>query len=133
MITRTAGACRSLVELVDLRSDALISSLRSAIMPIGLVTKNGIPVVEFANQKRASGLPLREAVLETAPHRLRPILMTSLATAPVLCRLRSAWRAAATSRIPLRDCHRRRPAVLACTDPLRNSVAFYSRHHRQAA
>ena len=50
------------------------------IMLIGLVTKNGILIVEFANQKRATGLPPLEAVLEAAVARFRPVLMTSLAT-----------------------------------------------------
>ncbi|NBW29537.1 efflux RND transporter permease subunit, partial [bacterium] len=51
------------------------------IMLIGLVTKNGILIVEFANKKREKGLELRDAVLEAASQRFRPILMTSLATA----------------------------------------------------
>lgn len=50
------------------------------IMLIGLVTKNGILIVEFANQKKASGLNSIEAVKEAARLRLRPILMTSLST-----------------------------------------------------
>lgn len=50
------------------------------IMLIGLVTKNGILIVEFANQRRESGLPKVEAVLDAAVKRFRPILMTSLAT-----------------------------------------------------
>jgi multidrug efflux pump len=50
------------------------------IMLIGLVTKNGILIVEFANQKKAQGLPVFDAVKEAARLRLRPILMTSLAT-----------------------------------------------------
>ncbi len=50
------------------------------IMLIGLVTKNGILIVEFANQRREQGLSVREAVLEAAKTRFRPILMTSLAT-----------------------------------------------------
>jgi multidrug efflux pump len=50
------------------------------IMLIGLVTKNGILIIEFANQLRKRGLPVREAVIEAASARLRPILMTSLAT-----------------------------------------------------
>jgi multidrug efflux pump subunit AcrB len=50
------------------------------IVLIGLVTKNGILIVEFANQKREIGLPMIEAVREAAASRLRPILMTSLAT-----------------------------------------------------
>lgn len=50
------------------------------IMLIGLVTKNGILIVEFANQKKAQGLDVIEAVKEAARLRLRPILMTSLST-----------------------------------------------------
>ncbi|MBK7981423.1 MAG: efflux RND transporter permease subunit [Ignavibacteriae bacterium] len=50
------------------------------IMLIGLVTKNGILIVEFANQKKAQGLNTIDAVIEAARLRLRPILMTSLST-----------------------------------------------------
>ncbi len=50
------------------------------IMLIGLVTKNGILIVEFANQKKSMGLSTTEAVKESATQRLRPILMTSFAT-----------------------------------------------------
>ncbi len=50
------------------------------IMLIGLVTKNGILIVEFANQRKAKGLPLMEAIQDAAVSRLRPILMTSLST-----------------------------------------------------
>lgn len=50
------------------------------IMLIGLVTKNGILIVEFANQKKAQGLKVVEAVKEASRLRLRPILMTSLST-----------------------------------------------------
>jgi multidrug efflux pump len=50
------------------------------IMLVGLVTKNGILIVEFANQRKEQGLKKLEAVLDAAVSRLRPILMTSLAT-----------------------------------------------------
>ena len=50
------------------------------IMLIGLVTKNAILIVEFANQQQEKGLNLIEAVIEAATIRLRPILMTSFAT-----------------------------------------------------
>lgn len=50
------------------------------IMLIGLVSKNGILIVEFANQRKAAGLPKLEAIKDAAAARLRPILMTSLAT-----------------------------------------------------
>ena len=47
---------------------------------IGLVTKNAIMLVEFTNQLRHQGLKITEAVLQSARLRLRPILMTSIAT-----------------------------------------------------
>jgi multidrug efflux pump len=50
------------------------------IMLIGLVTKNGILIVEFANQRKAAGLAKLDAVLDAAVARFRPILMTSLST-----------------------------------------------------
>jgi multidrug efflux pump len=52
-----------------------------AVMLIGLAAKNGILIVEFANQLRDRGLELREAVIEAATIRLRPVVMTSLCTA----------------------------------------------------
>ncbi len=71
------------------------------IMLIGLVTKNGILIVEFANQKREFGLKKREAVIEASAQRLRPILMTSLATALGALPIAMSIGAAATSRMPL--------------------------------
>ena len=50
------------------------------IMLIGLVTKNGILIVEFANQLRERGMSKTEAIVEASVARFRPILMTSLAT-----------------------------------------------------
>ena len=50
------------------------------IMLIGIVTKNGILIVVFANQRKAAGLSKTEAVLEASISRFRPILMTSLST-----------------------------------------------------
>ncbi len=71
------------------------------IMLIGLVTKNGILIVEFANQKRELGLGKLEAVVEAAQQRLRPILMTSLATSLGALPIALSLGAAATSRVPL--------------------------------
>jgi len=51
------------------------------IMLIGIVAKNGILIVEFANQLREEGHALKDAILEASVTRLRPILMTSIATA----------------------------------------------------
>ena len=71
------------------------------IMLIGLVTKNGILIVEFANQNRMKGMPKMEAAVYSATMRLRPILMTSLAMALGALPLAMSLGAAATSRIPL--------------------------------
>jgi hydrophobe/amphiphile efflux-1 (HAE1) family protein len=71
------------------------------IMLIGLVTKNGILIVEFANQKRKTGLSKFEAAFEAASARLRPILMTSLATLFGALPIALALGAGAQSREPL--------------------------------
>jgi len=71
------------------------------IMLIGLVTKNGILIVEFANQKRDHGMPKMQAVIEAATQRLRPILMTSLATSFGALPIALSLGAASTSRMPL--------------------------------
>jgi multidrug efflux pump len=62
------------------RSSLNIFSQIGIIMLVGLVTKNGILIVEFANQKRDAGMDRREAATAAALDRFRPILMTSLAT-----------------------------------------------------
>ena len=49
-------------------------------MLIGLVSKNGILIVEFANQLRDRGLAFNEAIIQASVRRLRPILMTALTT-----------------------------------------------------
>jgi multidrug efflux pump len=71
------------------------------IMLIGLVTKNGILIVEFANQNRLNGMKKTEAAIFSATQRLRPILMTSLAMSLGALPLALSLGAAATSRIPL--------------------------------
>jgi HAE1 family hydrophobic/amphiphilic exporter-1 len=47
---------------------------------MGLAMKNGILLVDYANQRRADGLSARDAILEAGPVRLRPVLMTTVAT-----------------------------------------------------
>ncbi len=71
------------------------------IMLIGLVTKNGILIVEFANQKREEGMAKVDAVLMASKMRLRPILMTSLAMALGSLPLALSLGDASTSRVPL--------------------------------
>lgn len=76
-----------------------IFSQIGTIMLIGLVTKNGILIVEFANQLREEGKPKYEAIMEAAESRLRPILMTSLAIALGALPIALSLGAASTSRI----------------------------------
>ncbi len=71
------------------------------IMLIGLVTKNGILIVEFANHYRDRGLPKAAAAVQASTARLRPILMTSLAMVFGALPLALSLGAAGTSRIPL--------------------------------
>jgi multidrug efflux pump len=76
-----------------------IFSQIGTIMLIGLVTKNGILIVEFANQLREEGKDKYEAIMEASESRLRPILMTSLAIALGALPIAMSLGAAATSRI----------------------------------
>lgn len=71
------------------------------IVLVGIVTKNGILIVEFANQKKAAGLSVRDAVIEASTQRLRPILMTSMATILGVLPIALALGDASTSRIPM--------------------------------
>ncbi len=71
------------------------------IMLIGLVTKNGILIVEFANQRKAQGYDVHEAIVGAAGARFRPILMTSLSTILGLLPIALAVGAGAESRVPM--------------------------------
>ncbi len=57
-----------------------IFSMIGFILLMGIVKKNSILLVDFTNQMREKGMPIREALLEACPIRLRPILMTTTAT-----------------------------------------------------
>ena len=76
-----------------------IFSQIGTIMLIGLVTKNGILIVEFANQLKEEGKSIHDAIREASVARLRPILMTSLAIAIGALPIAMALGAAAKSRI----------------------------------
>ena len=71
------------------------------IMLIGLVTKNGILIVEFANQRREAGLDVEEAIREAAVARFRPVLMTSISTVLGTLPIALALGAGAESRMPM--------------------------------
>lgn len=71
------------------------------VVLVGIVTKNGILIVEFANQKRDAGLSLTQAAIEAATERFRPILMTSLSTILGALPIALALGDSSTSRIPM--------------------------------
>ncbi len=101
MLTVPLALAGALLSLWLFHQTLNIFSEIGMIMLIGLVTKNGILIVEFTNQKRNLGMSKMEAVIEAASQRLRPILMTSLATSLGALPIALSLGAAATSRIPL--------------------------------
>ena len=71
------------------------------VMLVGLAAKNAILIVEFAKQRHAEGLSIREAAIEAARLRLRPIMMTAISTIVGLTPLVIATGAGAASRVSL--------------------------------
>lgn len=80
MLTVPMALAGALLSLWYFNETLNIFSQIGMIMLIGLVTKNGILIIEFANQLREGGMKVKEALIEASTARLRPILMTSLAT-----------------------------------------------------
>jgi len=101
MITVPLAIAGALISLWLFGQTINIFSQIGMIMLIGLVTKNGILIVEFANQSRLGGMSRNEAAIYAASQRLRPILMTSLTMALGALPIALSLGAAATSRIPL--------------------------------
>jgi multidrug efflux pump len=101
MITVPLAIAGALLSLWIFGHTLNIFSEIGMIMLIGLVTKNGILIVEFANQNRLKGMQKMEAAIFAASQRLRPILMTSLAMSLGALPIALSLGAAATSRVPL--------------------------------
>ncbi len=101
MFTVPLAVAGALITLVSFGQTLNIFSQIGMIMLIGIVTKNGILIVEFANQKKMAGMSLREAALEAASQRFRPILMTSLATILGALPIALALGAGAKSRVSM--------------------------------
>jgi len=80
MLTVPLGVLGALLGLWLAGSTLNLFSQIGIVMLVGLAAKNGILIVEFANQLRDEGRDVREAILESCAVRLRPILMTSVAT-----------------------------------------------------
>ncbi|HTL80846.1 MAG TPA: efflux RND transporter permease subunit, partial [Bacteroidia bacterium] len=101
MFTVPLAICGALISLWLFGQTLNIFSEIGMIMLIGLVTKNGILIVEFSNQLRNKGQVKLEAVKNAAVARLRPILMTTLATSLGALPIALALGAGAKSRMPL--------------------------------
>ena len=101
MITVPLALAGAVISLSVFGQSLNIFSQIGIIMLIGLVTKNGILIVEFANKQREKGMNKIDAVLDASVARLRPILMTTLATALGALPIAMALGSAGKSRIPL--------------------------------
>ncbi|MDP2600526.1 MAG: efflux RND transporter permease subunit [Deltaproteobacteria bacterium] len=78
-----------------------VFSLIGLILLMGIVKKNSILLVDFTNQRRRDGLRVKDALLEACPVRLRPILMTSIATIAAAIPPALAFGPGAETRIPM--------------------------------
>ena len=101
LLTVPLALAGALISLWYFNQTINIFSQIGMIMLIGLVTKNGILIVEFANQRREQGLSKVEAVKSAATARFRPILMTSLSTTLGTLPIALALGAGAESRVSM--------------------------------
>lgn len=101
MFTVPLALAGAIIALWYMDATLNIFSQIGIIVLIGIVTKNGILIVEFANQKREQGLDRWQAVIQASESRLRPILMTSFATILGALPIALALGAASTSRVSM--------------------------------
>jgi multidrug efflux pump len=101
MVTVPLAFTGALISLWYFRQTLNIFSQIGILMLIGLVTKNGILIVEFVNQRKASGLSFDRALLEGAASRFRPIVMTTLTTVLGTLPIALALGAGAESRVSM--------------------------------
>ncbi|WP_294141132.1 efflux RND transporter permease subunit [uncultured Sanguibacteroides sp.] len=101
MLTVPLALIGAMVSLWYFGQTMNIFSQIGIIMLVGLVSKNGILIVEFANQRKAAGLPMAEAIREASVSRLRPILMTSLSTVLGILPMAIATGAGSESRVAM--------------------------------
>jgi multidrug efflux pump len=101
MFTVPLAIAGALISLILFAQTLNIFSQIGMIMLIGIVTKNGILIVEFANQKKYAGMDLKQSAVEAATQRFRPILMTSLATVLGALPIALALGAGAKSRVSM--------------------------------
>ena len=101
MLTVPLAIAGALIFMTATGQTMNIYSQIGIIMLIGLVAKNGILIVEFANQKQESGLSLMESIEQASLQRMRPILMTSTSTILGLLPLTYATGEGANGRIAM--------------------------------
>ena len=101
MLTVPLAVAGALIFMFATGQTMNIFSQIGVIMLIGLVSKNGILIVEFANQRKAMGEPMLIAVKNAAVARFRPILMTSLSTVLGILPMAIATGAGAESRVAM--------------------------------
>lgn len=101
MFTVPLALAGALISLWYFNQTLNIFSQIGIIMLIGLVTKNGILIVEFANQRKEQGKKLLDAVIDAAESRFRPIVMTSLSTILGILPIALALGAGSESRVSM--------------------------------
>ncbi len=101
MFTVPLALAGALISLWYFNQTLNVFSQIGIIMLIGLVTKNGILIVEFANQRKEQGLAVLDAVKEAAASRFRPIVMTSLSTILGILPIALALGAGSESRVSM--------------------------------
>ncbi|MGK7393755.1 MAG: efflux RND transporter permease subunit [Candidatus Cyclobacteriaceae bacterium M3_2C_046] len=101
MFTVPLAIAGALFSLLLFNETLNIFSQIGMIMLVGLVTKNGILIVEFANQRKARGMNIMEAIIGAAESRFRPILMTSLSTILGILPIALALGAGSESRVSM--------------------------------
>ena len=101
MLTVPMAFGGGLLALAIAKGTISIASLIGVIMLIGLVGKNAILVVDYANTLKARGASTREALLEAGPTRMRPILMTTISTVMALLPTALALNEASEFRAPM--------------------------------
>jgi multidrug efflux pump len=101
LLTVPLAVCGALLSLWDFSQTLNVFSQIGIITLVGLVTKNGILIVEFANQRKETGLTALQAVTEAAAARFRPIVMTSLCAILGILPIALALGAGSESRVSM--------------------------------
>jgi multidrug efflux pump subunit AcrB len=95
------STCGVFLALLITRTTFNLSSFMGLIMVIGIVAKNGILLLDADQKFRAAGLPAEESMIRAGERRLRPIMMTALATVAGMVPLALAWGAGSQMLQPL--------------------------------